>query len=585
MAATVRVKFPSMKLTRFVAISVLPILLGGTALSPQISQAQTGRGLAGATITAVDANDLDEQTLFDVLVGEMAAQRGQMDIAAEALGRAALRTRDPRVVERAALAALYSKQYENTRRLAALWVELQPANSDAHETLASALIELNRMPEARRELEQVLGTERTRNNLDQAFLRIAALLGRAGPRDSAVALMRDLVNRHPDVAAGHFALAHLAVRAGDLEGAEAAVDRALARKPDWQDAALFKARILVSQKNPAAAQRYFEEFLKAHPRATNLRLHYARHLIDQKQWEEAREQFKRVVTETPDDADAIYAVGLLALQTNRLEEAESYLKRVLAIRPDNDQARIYLGQALEQGKRYSDAARVYDEVKSSEYYFEGQLRLAVAIAKQGGLAKARTLLRGLPTENDQQHVQRVLAEEQVLRDAKEYREAYTVLSQALERLPGDKDLLYARALAAERLNMMEVVENDLRAILSRDPTNVNALNALGYTLADRTNRYTEAQTYLFKALEQKPDDAFVLDSVGWLHYRQGNNAEALKFLRRALTVRGDAEIAAHLGEVLWVSGDRNEAESVWTRALRDTPDSEALRDVIKKFKP
>lgn len=585
MAATVRVKFPSMKPAWFVAVSVLPVLLGGAALSPQISQAETGRGLAGAEITALDANDLDEQTLYDVLVGEMAAQRGQMDIAAEALGRAAVRTRDARVAERAALAALYAKQYENARRTAALWVELQPANSDARETLASALIELDRFPEARRELEQVLSAERTRNNLDQAFLRVAALLGRAGPRESAVALMRELVNQYPDVAAGHFALAHLSVRAGDLQGAEAAVDRALARKPDWQDAALFKARILVSQKNPAAAQRYFEEFLKAHPRATNLRLHYARHLIDQKQWERAREQFKRVAAETPDDADAIYAVGLLALQTNRFDEAESYLKRVLAIRPDNDQARIYLGQALEQGKRYAEAAQVYGEVKSGEYYFEGQLRLAVAIAKQGGLAKARALLHGLQTENDQQHVQRVLAEEQVLRDAKEYREAYSVLSQALERLPGDKDLLYARALAAERLNMIEVVENDLRSILNRDPTNVNALNALGYTLADRTNRYTEAQTYLLKALEQKPDDAFVLDSVGWLHYRQGNNAEALKFLRRALTVRSDAEIAAHLGEVLWVSGDRNEAETVWTRALRDTPDSEALRDVIKKFKP
>lgn len=573
-----------MKPIWFLAVSILPIFLGGTVLSPQVS-AQTGRGLAGAEITAADANDLDEQTLYDVLVGELAAQRGQMDVAAEALSRAAVRTRDARIAERAALAALYAKQYENSRRSAALWVELAPASTDARETLAAALIELNRVPEARRELEQVLSTERTRNNLDQAFLRIAALLGRAGPRESAVALMRELVNQYPDVAAGHFALAHLAVRSGDLEGAEAAVDRALARKPDWQDAALFKARILVSQKNTAAAQRYFEEFLKAHPRATNVRLHYARHLIDQKQWEQAREQFKRVVTDSPDDADSIYAVGLLALQTNRLDEAESYLKRVLALRPDNDQARVYLGQALEQGKRYADAARVYGGIKSGEYYFEGQLRLAVATAKQGSLAKARSLLRALATENDQQHVQRVLAEEQVLRDAKDYREAYTVLSQALERLPGEKDLLYARALAAERLNMLEAVETDLRAILIRDPKNVNALNALGYTLADRTNRYSEAQTLLTQALEQKPDDAFVLDSMGWLHYRQGNSAEALKYLRRALTLRGDAEIAAHLGEVLWVTGDHREAESVWTRALRDTPDSEALRDVIKKFKP
>lgn len=532
-----------------------------------------------------DASDLDEQTLFELLLGEMAIQRGQMDTAAEALGRAAARTRDPRVAERAALSALYAKQYERARSAAQLWVELKPASTDARETLASALLELNRFKEARSELEQVLAMESARNNLEQSFLRIAALLGRVSPRDSAVALMRELITKYPNVAAAHFALAHLAVRSGDLDAAEAAVNKALALKPDWQDAALFKARILVSQKNTAAAQRYFEEFLKAHPRATNVRLHYARYLIDQKQWDDAREQFKRVIAEAPDDADSIYAVGLLALQTNRLDEAETYLKRVLALRPDNDQARIYLGQALEQNKRYADAARWYGEIKPGDYYFEAQLRLAVVVAKQGNLTKARSLLHTLPVENEQQDVQRVLAEEQVLRDAKQFSEALKMLSGALDRLPGDKDLLYARALVAERLNMLSLLETDLRSILERDPKNVNALNALGYTLADRTNRYSEAQSLLTQALEQKPDDPFVLDSVGWLHYRQGNNVEAIKHLKHALSIKSDAEIAAHLGEVLWVAGDHGEAESVWKRALHDTPDSEALRDVIKKFKP
>src|SRR5581483_3657630 len=485
-----------MKRIWFLAVSIFPLFLLGSALTLRAAGAEAARSALTLEVDAAEPDGLDEQTVYEVLLGELAAQRGQMDVAADALGRAAERTRDPRLAERAALAALYAKQYDAARRVAALWVELQPASADARETLAAALIELNRVPEARRELEQVLSAERARDNLDQAFLRIAALLGRAGPRESAVALMRNLVNRYPDVAAGHFALAHLAVRAGDLDAAEAAIERALARKPDWQDAALFKASILVSQKNTAAAQRYFEEFLKAHPRATSVRLHYARHLIEQKQWERAREQFKRVLT----------------------------------LRPDNDQARIYLGQALEQNRRYGDAARWYGEVKSGEYYFEAQLRLGIMTAKQGDLPKARNLLHALPTENNQQIVQRVLAEEQVLRDAKEFREALGVLNKALEQLPGDKDLLYARALTAERLNMLNVLESDLRAILEVEPKNVNALNALGYTLADRTNRYTEAQSLLTQALEQKPDDPFVLDSMGWLHYRQGNNGEALKYL-------------------------------------------------------
>ncbi|MFL6649411.1 MAG: tetratricopeptide repeat protein [Sulfurifustis sp.] len=565
-----------MKRYRYLSIFIFPLFLAcGCVSFPPTAMSADRANTADA--------DLDERTLYEVLVGEMAVQRGQMDIAVEALSRAAGRTRDARLAERASLAALYAKRFEDARRAASLWVELQPESSDAHEALATAFLELDRVSDARRELGRLLAIER--DNLDQAFLRVAALLGRAGPRESGLALMHELTAQYPNVPAAHFALAHLAVRAGDLAAAEAAVDEALKRKPEWEDAALFKARILVSQKNNPAAQRYFEDFLKAHPRAKEFRLHYARYLIDQKQWEPAREQFKRLVSESPEDADALFAVGLLALQTNRLDEAETYFKRALTKQPDNDQARVYLGQTFELDKRYGDAVRTYGEVKSSEYYFEAQLRLAMVTARQGNVQRARELLHAVPTENEQQHVQRVLAEEQILRDAKQFREALNLLNSSLSELPGQSDLLYARALVAERLDMLSVVETDLRAILDRDPKNVNALNALGYTLADRTNRYAEAQTLLMQAMEQKPDDPFVLDSVGWLHYRQGNTAEAIKYLKRAMSLRhSDAEIAAHLGEVLWVTGDRKEAESVWSQALREAPDSETLRDVIKKFK-
>lgn len=570
---------------RHIAVcSFLLLLLSCAGVPPHASDVVDVRPQLPVVKPPVEV-ELDAETLYNVLLGEIAAQRGQMDVATDALLQAARSVRDARLAERAALAALYAKQYDDAREAAQLWVELQPARSEARETLATALLEQKRAAEAEAQLAEVLKAEQARGNLDQAYLRLAVVLGRAGSRDAAMATMRRLVQLHPDVAAGHFALAHLAVRSGDLDAAGAAVDRALVLKPDWEDAALFKARILVSQKNAPQAQRYFEQFLEAHPKATSVRLHYARHLIDQKQWEQAREQFKRMLTESPNDADSIFAVALLALQTNRLEEAETYLKRVLTLRPDYDQARLYLGQTIEQSRRYAEAARWYAEVPPGEHYLEARSRLAIVTAKQGDVGKARKLLNAVPTESDQQRVQLVLAEEQVLRDAKQFREALTMLNRALERIPGNNDLLYARALVAERLDMLALLESDLRAILARDPKNVNALNALGYTLADRTDRYGEAQTLLTRALEQKPDDPFILDSMGWLQYRLGNSAEAIEYLKRALSIRSDAEIAAHLGEVLWVTGDRSEAESVWTRALRDTPDNEALRDVIKKFKP
>jgi len=273
------------------------------------------------------------------------------------------------------------------------------------------------------------------------------------------------------------------------------------------------------------------------------------------------------------------------LQNNRLDDAEKYLKQALALRPQNDQARLYLGQVAEQAKRYPEAARWYREITNGEYYFEAQVRLGIVTARQGDLTAARRLLDGIDVQNDTQRVQVALAQEQILREAKQYREALAVLNAAIQAVPDDKDLLYARALAAEKLNMVDVTERDLRAILKQDPKNVNALNALGYTLTDRTTRYQEALELLQQAMTLKPDDAFILDSMGWLQYRLGNNAEAVKYLKRALDLRNDAEIAAHLGEVLWVMGNHREAESVWNRALHETPDSEALTSVIKKYKP
>jgi tetratricopeptide (TPR) repeat protein len=316
-----------------------------------------------------------------------------------------------------------------------------------------------------------------------------------------------------------------------------------------------------------------------------VRLNYARFLVDQKEWNKALEEFKRVAENEPNDADTVYAVGLLSLQNNRLDEANKYLRRSLELRPQNDQARIYLGQIAEQRKRYDEAVAWYLEVQDGEHYFEAQARLGVTLAKQGDLPRARRHLEQMETLNDTQRVQVALAHEQILRDAKKFKEAIEVLNAAIKTVPGDNDLLYARALVAEKLNMLDVTERDLREILKKDPKNANALNALGYTLTDRTTRYDEALTLLQQAMALKPDDAFILDSMGWLQYRLGNSAEALKYLRRALELRNDAEIAAHLGEVLWVMGNRNEAESVWNRALRETPDNEALNGIIKKFKP
>lgn len=532
---------------------------------------------------ALPSMPLAPDVLYHLLLGEIAGHRGQLDVSVSSLSQAAKKTRDPRLAERATMAALYARLPGDALPNALMWVELKPQSSEAQEALAAALMESGKPAEALPHFEKIieLGGEA---GIAQSYLRIAATLGRQSNRTDALETMRALTGLHPDKAVAQYALAHLAVRVSDLDTAMTAIERALSIKPAWEDAALFKARVLVSLKDMPKVLTFYESYLDSYPHASHMRLGYARHLVDLKQWDKARVQFKLVVADTPRDAEVMFTIALLALQSNDLDESERFLKRTLGLQPENDQARLYLGQVAEQRKQYNEAIQWYSSIESAEMHFEAQARLGVALAKEGKVDQARAHLHNLLPKTEAQKVQLALAEEQMLRDTKQYTEAYSVLSQALGELPDNVDLLYARALVAEKLNRIEVAEKDLRHILKKDPKNPNALNALGYTLADRTSRYTEALALIEQALALKPDDPFILDSLGWVHYRLGNHSEAVRYLRAAFDKRTDAEIAAHLGEVLWVTGDRTGAESVWKRALQQTPDNEELLDVISKFR-
>jgi tetratricopeptide (TPR) repeat protein len=560
-------------------------LLGGCAAVPT----QEGRDAADihgqqqAATRALPNTPLTPEILYYVLLGEVSGHRGDLATAVKALTLAAEQTRDPRLAERATQAAMYARNYADAEKAATLWIEIEPDNAAARESMASALMVLGRPAQAQLHLERVLVIAKKTNSLGNSFLRIAGLLSRQGNRNTALEVMESLVNLYPENASARLALAHLGVRADNKEKALQAADAALKLKPGWEDAALYKARILVSNNESAMAEAFYKDFLDDYSNAGKLRLNYARFLVDRKQWERASKQFKYVIKNSPKDADAILAVGLLSMQAERLDDAEEYLKRHLQLKPDSDQTRLYLGQVADKHKDYESAIAWYEDITESRLYFDAQSRLAVSLARSGKLQAGRDRLHKLIPENDAHRSQVVLAEEQILREARLYPEAMSVLTKALKVMPEDTDVRYARALIAEKLDKLKLLESDLRRILKKDKDNVHALNALGYTLADRTNRYQEAYELLKRALKLKPDDAFVLDSMGWVQYRLGNYKEAVLFLRRALEIRHDAEISAHLGEVLWMVGERRKAEIVWKRALKQTPDNESLQSVIRKF--
>lgn len=516
--------------------------------------------------------------LYHILVGEIAGQRDALDVAVRHYLEAARLSRDPRVAARATRIAVYARRRVEAIEAAERWVELAPRDLDARQTLAILYVRAGRTDEALAELRVVLeaGGER-------AFDTIAAVLAREKDRERALAVMDRLRREASARPEAHLAYARLALHAGRDEAALAAADEALKGRPDWTEALLVRARALVRLDRRDEALADLVRSVRARPSDWRLGLAYARMLVEARRFDAARTEFARLNALRPEDPDVNHALGLLAIEARDWPAAERYLKRLYELGKRTDEAAYFLGSVYETRKRYDQALRWFGRVRHGEYRLDAQVRIARVRARKGDLAAGRALLRAMRRQHPALAVRLFLAEGEILADRKRYREAFDLYSSALEKLPDNPDLLYARALVAEKLDRLERVEADLRRILAKDPDNVHALNALGYTLADRTDRYQEALRYIQRALELRPDHPAIIDSMGWVQYRLGNYELALKYLRRARELSNDPEIAAHLGEVLWVMGDRSAAREVWESALKESPESEILHRVLQRF--
>ena len=527
--------------------------------------------------------DLDSDLLYKFLLAEIAGQRGSYQVAAQAYLELARSTRDPRIARRATELALYGRQTEMALEAAKIWLAAEKGSTAARQTLVALFVTTNNLQAARPLLEEILASEST--NVGPSLMQLHALVAKHPDKNAVLTLVSDLVKPYRQLPEAHFAVAQAALAANKYDAALVEIREGLRIRPDWEAAALFQAQALTSESR-AKSLDYMKGFLAANPKAQEVRLNYARQLIGEKKYPEARAQFQRLLDDNPQNPDVAVTVALLSVQINDLDAAEMQLKRVLELNyKDPDSVRFHLGQVNEERKRFDEAARWYLAVEGGEQFVMAHARYAFMLARQNRVADARAHLQSLEAQNEAQRVQIVQAEAQLMREAKAYKESFDILKTALEAHADNPDLLYDIALAAEKLDRLDVVETSLRRLIALKPDHAQAYNALGYTLADRTDRLTEARDYIEKALKLSPEDPFILDSMGWVEFRLGNHAEGLQYLQRAFDQRPDPEIAAHLGEVLWVKGKKGEAEKVWRDSLRDNPGNEELQKVIKKFLP
>jgi tetratricopeptide (TPR) repeat protein len=529
--------------------------------------------------------DLSEDLLFKMMLAEVAVQRGQPHIAVQTYLELARETRDPRVAQRATEVAWNARFTSAALEAAGIWLQADPDSAQARQIIAALLVNQAQLSEAQPHLERWLAADS--DNIGPAFLQLNTLLARHKDKAAVLKLMQALAKPYPDVPEARLSVAQAAWSAGDSQVALDEANAALKLRPGWETAALFIAQSLQRRSGTdEEATRFLGEFLEAHPKARDVRLNYARLLANAKNFPEARKQFEVLVTEYPDNADVAMAVALLAVQANDYEAADAHLKRVLELNyKDPDVVRYYLGQLNEERKRFDEALKWYGSVTQGEQYISAQARYAGILAKQGKLPEARQHLQQATARNNLQRVQLTQAEAQLLREANAYQEAFDVLGRALEKMPDTPDLLYDHAMAAEKVDRLDVLEGNLKTLIKLRPDHAHAYNALGYTLADRNQRIEEAHGLIETALKLAPEDPFILDSMGWVLYRMGRGKEGLGFLHKAFKLRPDAEIAAHLGEVLWAVGQREEAEKVWGGALKNHPGSEVLQNTRKRFVP
>ncbi len=527
--------------------------------------------------------ELTPSLLYQLLVAEFAGQQGAMRLSASTYYEVALESRDYRLARRATRLAIYARENAIALKAARLWVELDPDNDESHKSVAALLVASGKLAEARPHLEKLQQSEHQDNN--HGYMLIATILASSPDKEQALATMNQLLESVSDSPEAYYAHAHLASQLGDNESARAVLDKLLQLDPKHSQGLILQARVLHELGETEASLQSMDQALQITPDNHQLRLTYARMLVDARKLKQAREQFIRLSKATPHDADVIYALGILAQEAGDLNDAEKHFTKLLHQQQREEESRYALAQIAEARKQYDKAIEWFSSIAQGERYLEAQLQAARLIAQQKGLSEGRKYLRELETQSDGERVQLYLAEAELLSNAKAYQEAFNVYNEGLQRYKDDTALLYARGLIAEKLNRLDITEHDFKRLIELNPKDVHALNALGYTLIDRTERYQEGYAYIERAYRLDPDEVAILDSMGWALYRMGRLDEALDFLKRAAAKLRDGEIAAHLGEVLWVSGQQEAARHVWEEASKFAPNHEVLQKTIQRFNP
>ena len=527
------------------------------------------------------ARPLDTETIYDYLLADIAARRGEVNTSLAAVARLASRTRDLPLVVRAFRLALHVKDGTTAEQMARLLSEIQTDPLRSSFALIQAYMIQGKADQVVKLISQLLNdypADRT-----TIFGNAAEVYISQEEPQEFVDDLNLLISEFPTESRAYYAMAFLANRIKNSELLGKSINRALQLDPHWEQAAQVKFNWLVDIGKNDDAIAFAKNYLISHADANGLREGYARQLATQGHMAEAYHQFQKFLLLDPNNEDISLSSALIGIELEKYSRSRRTLLSLLKLHPGNDQLRIYLGQLEFRRGRSEEAIHWFSEVRDDALFFDAQIRIANAVSDLEGSAAALDFLSELIPLTTNEQVSLYLTRERFLRDLGDLDSVLELLDAAVQDIPDNSELLYSRAILFAERDQIAQHEADMRRVIELDPKNAHAFNALGYTLADQTTRYDEALELISKALELSPNDPFILDSMGWIHFRLGQLERAEKFLRQAHNVRTDAEIAAHLGEVLWQRGEKEEAELVWQSGIALEPENKTLLETMERL--
>jgi len=573
---------------RFNRFPFLVLLVGALAANAQAPDSKPAEPVSSS---------MDSELFYQLLLGEFSAREGDPGAGYSLILDAARKTNDARLFKRAVDIAIQARSGDSALLAARAWKLALPTSKEANRYVLQILIGLNRIGETVEPLISEIAATDLKDRA-AAVTAIPRYFARATDKALAATTVEQALTGYltaPGVGVSAWiVIGRMRFDAGDVAGAMEATRKAQALDAKSDGPALL-ALSMMGPKAPQA-EAFVKSYLARHSQP-EVRMEYTRVLLDAQRYTEATAQLQIITSEKPDFADAWLIRGALELQDGKPTMAERSLKRYVDLARTKHagapaaesgrglvQAYLSLAQIAEQRKDFSEADLWLKRIDSADDLLNAQLRRAGILARQGKLEEARQLIRKQPEKSPADARLKAAAEVQLLRNSKQYKAAYDLLAQAVSQYPEDLDLVYDMAMVAEKLGNLEEMERLLRSVIEKKPDYLHAYNALGYSLAERNMRLPEAKQLILKALEYAPGDPFITDSLGWVEFRSGNLTEAARILQEAFKAKPDAEIAAHLGEVLWTMGQREQAVSIWREGAQIDAANETLLEILKRLR-